>query len=120
MVQADSLTSGSLINAMEKGRFYATTGVTLTQINFKTNVLEIHVDTEPGVEYEIQFIGVENGKQDSDILITETGAVATYTLSEDLLFVRAKIISSKLKENPYQEDDFEVAWTQPVIYSEKE
>ena len=120
MVQADSLTSGSLITAMGKGRFYATTGVTLTQINFKTNVLEIHVDTEPGVEYEIQFIGVENGKQDSDILITETGAVATYTLSEDLLFVRAKIISSKLKENPYQEDDFEVAWTQPVIYSEKE
>jgi hypothetical protein len=30
------------------------------------------------------------------------------------MYVRAKIISSKPKENPYQTGDMEVAWTQPV------
>lgn len=120
MVQADSLTSGSLINAIDNGRFYATTGLTLKKIQFDANVLEIIIDTKPGVEYEIQFIGVERGKQDSDILKTEMGAVATYKLNEDLLFVRAKIISNKLKKNPYREEDFEVAWTQPVTFSENE
>ncbi len=118
MVQADSLASGTLIDAMEKGRFYATTGVALTHIQFIANELEIHVDAQPDVAYEIQFIGVENGKPDSDILKTEMGATATFLVSNDLLFVRVKIISNKLKVNPYQDEDFEVAWTQPVTYSD--
>jgi hypothetical protein len=42
------------------------------------------------------------------------GAEAEYVLGGDDLFVRAKIISSKLKENVSAIGDVETAWTQPV------
>ena len=41
------------------------------------------------------------------------GPVAEYRLSGDEMYVRAKVISSKLKENPYREGEVETAWTQP-------
>jgi hypothetical protein len=43
------------------------------------------------------------------------GGEAVFELDPDILFVRAKVISGKLKESPFSEGDFEVAWCQPVI-----
>ena len=48
------------------------------------------------------------------ILKEEVGAEAEYKLTKDQLFVRAKVISNKLKENPNYEGEYEVAWVQPV------
>jgi hypothetical protein len=42
------------------------------------------------------------------------GTSATYKANRKDLFVRAKIISSKLQPNPFEEGDLESAWTQPV------
>jgi len=42
------------------------------------------------------------------------GTSAEYALSGDELYVRARVISSKLKENPHAPGEKETAWTQPV------
>jgi hypothetical protein len=44
------------------------------------------------------------------------GTEAEFPVDEDLMFVRAKVISDRLKPNPFQEGDYEVAWTQPVVH----
>lgn len=115
MVKAAKLDPRSLIESMEAGNFYATTGVELEKISFENNTLAIKVNPEAGVDYQIQFIGAHRDKLESEILQTVKGTTAEFQLPADYLFVRAKIISSKLKENPYQEGDVEVAWVQPVI-----
>jgi hypothetical protein len=48
------------------------------------------------------------------------GASATYTFEGDELYVRAKIISTKLKDNPYRQGEHEAAWVQPVVREDAE
>lgn len=114
MVQSDSLTAGSLIAAMEAGRFYSSTGVNLQYIEFENNELKIKVAVEKDVNYTIEFIGVLKNENESRIVSTIHGGEGSFTVTDEYLFVRAKITSSKLQTNPFQEADFEVAWTQPV------
>lgn len=117
MVLAESLDPRSLIEAMEKGDFYSSTGVVLNSIDFDGGTLHVEVEEEEGITYQIQFFGSRKSSSDSSgILLNEfSGISGHYTLKEDDMYVRAKIISSKLKENPYQVGDTEVAWTQPVL-----
>lgn len=117
MVLAESLDPRSLIKAMEKGDFYSSTGVVLNLIDFDGETLHIEVTEEEGITYQIQFFGTKKSSPDaSGILLDEViGAAAHYTMKDEDMYVRAKIVSSKLKENPYQAGDTEVAWTQPVI-----
>jgi hypothetical protein len=49
------------------------------------------------------------------VLAEVKGNLATYALKGDEIYVRAKVISSKLQENPYAVGDFETAWVQPVV-----
>jgi hypothetical protein len=116
MVLAEDLSPSSLIEAMEKGDFYASTGVTLNTIDFDGKTLTVEVEKETGVTYKIQFFGTKKSSPESGgILLSQVSATAgSYTLATDDMYVRAKIISSKPKENPYQTGDMEVAWTQPV------
>lgn len=117
MVKARQLTATALIEAMERGDFYATTGVELDDVIFKNETLDVQVKKTEGINYTIQFWGA-NKKSDEtkgSILLKEVkGIKGEYRLQKRDLFVRAKIISSKLKENPYQKGDVETAWTQPV------
>lgn len=121
MVNAEDLSAGSIIRAMENGAFYVSTGVQLDAIEFDGSSLSISVEEEEGLEYTIQFIGTtseqtEEGEtlQSGQLLHEVIGTSASYTLSESDLFVRAKVISSRLKDNPYREGEMERAWTQPV------
>lgn len=115
MVQADSLTPTSLITAMEAGKFYATTGVTLKTLTFNNNELVIEVDGEPGIDYTISFIGSNKGQSSSEEFASKQGAKANFKLTDDMLYVRCKVVSSKLQDNPVEEMVYEMAWTQPVV-----
>jgi len=44
---------------------------------------------------------------------TDNPAVFSFTGTE--MYVRSKIISDQLQENPFAEGDLENAWTQPVL-----
>jgi len=115
MVQADSLTPASLIAAMEAGQFYASTGVILNSLEFDKNQLSVEVDPETGVTYTISFIGCRKGKSAAEEFKSMEGTKATFELTDDILFVRCKITSSKLHSNPIESILYEMAWTQPVL-----
>src|SRR5690606_37705281 len=99
MVRAESLDPASLIEAMEAGDFYASTGVELDDVDVRENTLHIDVKEEEGVTYEIQFIGATGQDQQTTVLKTVSGSEATFPLDDSYVFVRAKIISSKPQEN---------------------
>jgi len=44
-----------------------------------------------------------------------SGPRASYALQGDELYLRAKVVSSKLKNNPYAASERETAWTQPLV-----
>lgn len=138
MVLADKLAPESLIAAMEHGRFYASSGVTLDRVTASRRGLEVAVKAEPGVTYTIEFIGTRRGydassepvrdKEGKPLPVTrrysdDVGAVlarvegteAEYKFTGDELYVRARIISSKPHPNPSEPGEFERAWVQPAV-----
>ncbi|MEO5977747.1 MAG: histidinol-phosphatase [Chryseolinea sp.] len=116
MVNAKSLSAADLIDAMEAGKFYASTGVVLNDVEFSNNILSVKIKSEPQVQYKIEFIGLEVGSKKVKVLQEIKNNVATFSVTPKLAFVRVRITSSKSKPNPYQEGDFEMAWTQPVSF----
>lgn len=142
MVRARHLSPESIIGAMEAGDFYSTTGVVLSEVRRSGGELAVEIDPEPGVTYVTMFIGTRAGYDPSTELMppppveagehpllphrrysADVGAVlaevrgtrATYTLEGDEIYVRAKIVSSKPKQNGSVEGEFETAWTQPLV-----
>jgi len=142
MVRATHLTPESLIRAMEAGDFYASTGVTLTDVTRTGQTLALEIQAEPGVTYTTQFIGTRRGydpasqliptpagdagaakalphrrysKDVGPILAEMTGTRASYSMAGDEIYVRAKIISSKEKPNASVAGEVECAWTQPLV-----
>jgi hypothetical protein len=116
MVKAKELSASSIIASMENGNFYSSTGVELEDIEVKKRKFSIRIKAETGVTYRIQLIGARRGEEKSRILEVVNGTEATYKLRKRDAYVRAKVISSKYQENPFQEGDFETAWTQPFKF----
>lgn len=115
MVNSESLKPESLIEAMEAGAFYASTGVTLKSLEQAHGKIELSIESEAGVSYTTHFIGVKKGATVSEVFKSVEGNSASFEIADDMLFVRARIASDKIKENPFQKGDFEMAWTQPVV-----
>lgn len=114
MVNADTLTAESLVNAMERGNFYASTGVSLDDVAVYGRYLQVFVHPEENVNYTIEFIGAKKKDQRTRVLRKRPGTRAAFKLKKKHVFVRARITSDKLHVNPFREGDFERAWTQPV------
>ncbi len=135
MVRASALTADDLIEAMDRGDFYSSTGVTLKQVCFANDRLDIEIEPEPGVSYRTQFIGTLDGYDDSvawlpsdpkrgmtcrysddigRVLCEQAGTKASYKLTGKELYVRAKVISTARHAAPVVAGDFQVAWSQPV------
>ncbi|MBW2286655.1 MAG: histidinol-phosphatase [Deltaproteobacteria bacterium] len=119
MVRATQLTPESIIAAMEAGDFYASTGVELSSLEQRDGAIELAIRAEKGVSYSTQFIGTRRGRSSGrgigTVLAEQHGTSARYELSGDEIYVRAKIVSSKQKPNPYRLGEREVAWTQPLL-----
>ena len=138
VVRAAQLTPESLIESLERGNFYSSTGVELADIRREDRRLSIRIVPQAGVSFRTRFIGTRRGfrqdrrpvvgtqgdplrvtqeySQDIGILLSEvSGTVATYDLAGDELYVRAVVESSRMKENPYRKGETEAAWVQPVI-----
>ncbi len=131
MVQAKSLSPANLIGAMEQGNFYSSSGVTLSSMHSDGKSLKFKIKPEPGVTYTTTFIGTRknfekspdlakrNSTKPSDagigvVLGQAQSLEPNYTFKGDELYVRAEIVSSKKKANPYVAGEFERAWLQPV------
>lgn len=136
MVRAAELTPDALIAALEQGDFYATSGVLLRDVRREGDRITIEIEPEEGVSYRTFFIGTRRGydamsepRYDDagrvvsrgysadigEVLAEVEGTTAQYVIQGDELYVRARIVSSRLKENGYREGEYERAWTQPFI-----
>jgi hypothetical protein len=117
MVRSTALTPGDLLVAMEKGDFYASTGVTLKNISVERGCITLHIEAEPGVNYVTQFIGSQVGDdaEIGQIFAEVTGIKVSYNFTGRELYVRACVISSKAHPNPHVPGDREKAWLQPVL-----
>ena len=115
MVNSKKLDTESLINAMEAGDFYSSSGVMLKQVFQDKEKLFIEVEPKQGIDYEIVFMGYRKGSYSIEELKRVKGNSSSYTFQENDLFVRAKINSTDLKENPPNLGETKQAWVQPVI-----
>ena len=131
MVRAESLTPESIIVAMERGDFYASSGVAVDDIRLAKGKYSFRIQPEKGVTYTTWFIGTrKNFKSSNDlpkrnslkpaqagigeILGQSQLLEPSYTFDGDELYVRAEIMSSKKMTNPYVAGEQERAWLQPV------
>jgi len=115
MVETDSLSAESLIDAMETGKFYSTSGIYLRKVIQTKNHYTIEVDSQSGVNYEIIFYGYKKNTESVIELSRTISNMATYVFENDDIFVRAKIISDQKIPNPYKEGETASAWTQPIL-----
>jgi hypothetical protein len=108
----------SLIHSLESGNFYSSTGVELKTLTYQNNIISVKIEPELGVTYEISFIGCKKGQTQTETLSVVNESLAEFEVTEDLLFARCKITSSKLQENPIENILYEMAWSQPVTPTE--
>ena len=141
MVLTDTLTPEALVQALEAGRFYASSGVTLERIEQTSNSLKVAVAAEPDVSYRIDFIGTHTTFDDANspaigdsekvdtvtrrystdvgkILKSVEGTGGSYTFEGAELYVRAVVTASTLHPNPSQVGEFERAWVQPMVVAD--
>ena len=116
MVQAERLDANLLMEAMERGEFYSSSGVTLKEVSFRNDILELEIEGDPGVSYTTQFVGTRKGE--GAVAGEEFGETKelqpVYRLRGDELYVRARVTSSRDHPNPSYDGQKEQAWTQPV------
>ena len=98
-VRVARLEPRAVVEALERGDFYSSTGVELESIESSPQAITITVKQERQSKYRIEFIG-KQGK----LLAASTASPATYTIKGDEGYVRARVLESNGK----------VAWIQPV------
>lgn len=104
MVQAPRLEATAIMEALESGRFYASTGVVLEEVRIESDRIEIRVQSRGSFRYTTTFIGA-GGR----LLKTVYGPVAEFSLESPQPYVRAKVMDS----------GGAIAWVQPVFPNER-
>jgi hypothetical protein len=119
VVRAAELSPEAILEAMHGGEFYASSGVRLEDFGHDASRYTVTIEQEPGLTYSTLFVGTrltaDGPGRVGEVLYRTTDNPAVYFFAGDELYVRAKVISSRLHPNPYAEGDHECAWVQPVI-----
>lgn len=140
MVRSRWLTPESILNAMQRGDFYASTGVELEDLQYDpdTATLTLRIKPDGDATFTTEFIGTPvdfdqstkpridpktgeafSGTLDysadvGKVFAKTTGLTATYQFTGKELYVRATVTSDKPPTNPTSESPLQKAWTQPV------
>ena len=99
-VRAAALEPAAIMDALEAGRFYASTGVELADVVVTPDRIEVHIRVAGDFRYQTTFIGSEGR-----VLAESVSNPAIFELTGDEPYVRAKVIDS----------GGSVAWVQPVF-----
>ncbi len=102
VVRTPALATASIVQALEDGQFYASSGVALDDVSVSSTTLRIRIAQQGDFKYTTRFIG-EHGQ----LLATDRSMSPTYTLKGKERYVRAKITDS----------GGAAAWVQPVFTS---
>lgn len=102
-VRAPRLETAALMAALERGEFYASTGVELSDVQTDDRHMRVDVRPRGDAKYRIQFIGREGR------LLQETlEPSAAYAFRGDEGYVRARVLESNGR----------TAWVQPVFVAD--
>ena len=139
VVLADELSPNGIVEAILAGDFYSSNGVMLDSISWDSKRFAVASEPEAGVTFTTQFMGTRKGYDSAshyligadgkemrhrtkvysddvgEVLYETTDNPAVYHFDGDEIYVRAKVTSSKLQEDPSDVGDHEMAWTQPVV-----
>lgn len=141
MVRARELSPEAILDAIDKGDFYSSTGVVLNDIKFTGNKLMIEIKPEKGVEYTTEFIGTikntdltahpvtgQEGEEIANttlsyssevgkILSTSKSLTPSYTYTGDELYVRARVTSTadQIDPNTGKVLGKQKVWVQPHL-----
>lgn len=100
VVRTPALHGRAIVEALDAGEFYASSGPVLSDINVNASTLSITILRTGDFKYTTQFVG-ENGR----VLATDKSLTPRYTLAGGETYVRARVIDSGGR----------VAWVQPVF-----
>ena len=100
VVRASRLSAAAILEGLEAGRFYASTGVSLSDLQVDDQGIEISIQEKPTFKYTTHFIG-DGGR----LLGKAHGLKASYRFQGGEGYVRARVVDSM----GY------TAWTQPVF-----
>lgn len=138
MVRAPELNAEAIIRAMDRGDFYASSGVTLKALESDGRTLRIEIDPMPGAAYRTRYIGTRKDFDDTatefrdakgeipdgasrvygpsigQVLLESESLASSYTFAGDELYVRVEVASSLDMENPTRPGMKARAWTQPL------
>ena len=100
VVRASELNQEAIVDALASGEFYASTGVTLAQLEVSEGGIGLEMEQVRDYIYTTRFTG-----RDGAVLKETAGLEAEYRVDGDEGYVRATVISSVGTR----------AWTQPVF-----
>lgn len=100
VVKARALEPHAIVENLEAGLFYASTGVVLNDILIEPQRLSIHIQTEGDFKYHTEFIGTHGS-----VLQRSDNNPAVFELHARENYVRAKVTDSAGR----------AAWVQPVF-----
>lgn len=104
VVRADTLTPAAILAAIERGEFYASTGVELRDYRVTPSEVTLDIRTTAFSKYRVRFTG-----KDGKLLGEVTANPATYRITGSEGYVRATVLESNGAK----------AWTQPVLVAAK-
>ena len=142
MVRAPRLSATSLVEAIQAGDFYASSGVTLRSMNCSEEAIELEIEPSGQEQFTTRFIGTLKGYDDScevvrdaagkqvhttlqysdevgQVLATVKGLNPRYQLTGRELYVRAEVRSTGKPPRPVFHDQRKKAWTQPVGWRDR-
>ena len=99
-VRAGRLDARGIVEALERGEFYASTGVELIDVQRTSTRYALTIKPDPFSRYTTRFIG-----KDGKILAEATGNSAAYDTKGGEGYVRAVVLESNGRK----------AWTQPIM-----
>ena len=100
MVRARDLSTDSVLNALERGEFYASTGVDLAEMERLPDGIRLRIAEQPFIRFTTEFVGA-SGK----VLARSFETSAEYRLRPGDSYVRARVTDSNGNR----------AWVQPVF-----
>ncbi|MFM1896892.1 MAG: hypothetical protein RLZZ385_1966 [Pseudomonadota bacterium] len=145
MVRSKWLTPNMITAAIKRGDFYNSTGVTLSDLDITDTAINLSVEPKAGASYRIEFIGTlksadltgrempapSHAHEDNmehlhrvlttysddvgKVLKTVEGTSASYAVTGEEIYVRARVVSTTEHPNPFAAGDVEMAWTQPLV-----
>jgi predicted metal-dependent phosphoesterase TrpH len=138
MVKAPYLSAEAIVQSMDRGDFYLSSGVELNSIEADDKSIRLNIKPEANVKYTTQFIVTartasldstkrnvteKNAQPVTQIYSDEIGKVVatsseinpSYQFRGDELYVRAKVTSTAVHPNPPRKGELQMAWTQPIV-----